>query len=300
MKHSIYFDKTDKKILEIHILFFSLFLLFFSCDQTFEPLQENDEYYFSMYGYLDASADTQWVRVGIPRESINELPDPFMIKVTLENVETGQSVIMHDSLFASETLLNYWTTMPIENEETYRIKAEREDGKSSQVSVTIPQEFLTPLVIREDLGGYSIYIDDSVEHIADIQTKWYVILNPDSEKLERTYTFSYRNSVEHTTAFGGSYFALAKGESRYIWESTGRADRDVVHRQFFVAVAGPEWDESISDLNDLEYFLDGAASNVENGLGYVVGITSKWVPYETCLTPDESTYAPCPEEDPFW
>lgn len=300
MKQSIYFDKTYKKILEIHILFFSLFLLFTSCDQTFQPLQENDKYYFSMYGYLDASADTQWVRVGIPRESINQLPDPSMIKVTLENVETGQSVIMQDSLFASETLLNYWTTMPVKHEQIYQLKAERKDGKSSRVTVIIPQEFPTPLVIREDLGGYSIYIDDSVEHIADIQTKWYVILNPETERLKRTYTFNYRNSVKHTTAFGGSYFALAKGESRYIWESSARADFDTEHRQFFVASAGPEWDESISDLNDLEYFLDGAASNVENGLGYVVGITSKWVPYKTCLTADSSNYAPCPEEEPYW
>lgn len=276
------------------------FLLMAGCNETFEPLQENEKYYFSIYGYLDAAADTQWVRVGEPKESIDELPDPDGITVTLENVQSGETIVMNDSLYTSRDALNYWTTFDIKNEQTYRIIAKREDGKASQVTVTIPKEFPTPIVLYDPLAGYTIYIDDSVEHIADIQTKWYVILNPDTEKLKKTYTFFYRNSVKYTTAFGGSYFTEAGGEWSSIWESSARADFDTEHRQFFVAAAGPEWDDSISDLNDLEYFLDGAASNVENGLGYVAGITSKWVPYKTCLTPDSSNYAPCPEEEPFW
>lgn len=294
--------KGINTISSVCFLLFS-FLLMAGCNETFEPLQENDEYYFSMYGYLDAAADTQWVRIGQPRESINETPDPAGIIVTLENVETGQSVIMHDSLFTPEGVLNYWTTFDIENEQTYRIKAEREDGKASRVTITIPKAFPTPLVVRDDQSrAYNIYIDDSVEHIADIQTKWYVILNPETEKLKTTYTFMYRNSVKHTSAFGGSYYALAPfgDESEYIRITSAYAERDVLHRQFFVAVGGPEWNENISSLNDLEYFLDGTASNVENGLGYVVGIDSKWLPFDTCLTPDESNYAPCPEEEPFW
>lgn len=282
------------------LLLLCAFLLVATCDQTFEPLQENDEYYFSMYGYLDAAADTQWIRVGKPRESINELPDPSGITVTLEHVQTGETVVMNDSLFTSRDALNYWTTFDIENEQTYRIKVEREDGKSSGVTVTIPAEFPTPIVVYDPLAGYTIYISDSVDRVADIQTKWYVILQPNTEKMERTYTFTYKNSIKHTTAYGGAYFINTGGEGRYISENTGRAERDVLHRQFFVASGGPEWDDNISSINDLEYFLDVSASNVENGLGYVVGITSKWVPYKTCLTVDSSNYAPCPEEDPFW
>lgn len=74
----------------------------------------------------------------------------------------------------------------------------------------------------------------------------------------------------------------------------------VVNRQIFVASGGPEWDDNISSIVDLEYFLAGNASNVENGLGYVVGISSKWFRQAICQTPDGSNVAPCEPEERFW
>lgn len=289
------------------LLCFSLFLV--GCNETFEPLQENDEYFFSMYGYLDASADTQWVRVEQLKQSINEspvtsgIPDTSGIKVTLEHIQTGETVLMNDSLFTSSDFLNYWTTFDIETEQTYRIKADRADGKSSEVTVTTPKEIPTPIVYEAPPPpGYYIYIDEKVEHIADVQSKWYLLLNPETEKLRQTYTFTYKNNVEHTGAFGGAYFTFAPRiqELNRIENSIGGADYKILHRQFFVAAAGPEWDEDAISLGDLEYFLNNTASNVKNGLGYVVGIDSKWVPHKTCLTPDGTMFIPCPEEDPFW
>lgn len=263
-------------------LFLGIVLLFPGCDQTFQPLQKNDKYYFSIYGYLDAAADTQWIRVGPARKDINEPPDPTGIIVTLEHVQSGETVTMKDSLFSPKSFLNYWTTLNIANEQTYRIVATGPSGKASQVTVTIPEELPTPLVwLNEVPPGYNIYIDDSVEHVADLQTKWYVILNPQTDRLKRTYTFSYRNKLKHTGAFGGAYFTLVQTteELRYIVESNASAEMAVLDRQFFVAAGGPEWDDNISSVTDLEYFLDGTGSNVESGLGYVVGIDSKWVPY---------------------
>lgn len=279
------------------------FVLVFGCDQTFEPLQENDQYYFSIYGYLDAAADTQWVRVGPARQGIDDIPDPSGIKVTLKHNQSGKTVVMKDSLFSSQKFLNYWTTMDIGNEQTYHIKVER-DGKSSEVTVTTPEELPTPLVLETggNPAGFYVYIDDSIGHLADVKSKWYVVFNPQTEKLRREYTFTYRNTAKHTEAYGGSYFAFApaEDEAEHIRKSSGGANMAVLHRQFFVAAGGPEWDEEISSIDDLEYFLDGTASNVENGLGYVVGIDSKWVPYETCLTPEKSAVIACPEEEPFW
>lgn len=274
------------------------------CNQSFEPLQDNDEFVFSIYGYLDAAADTQWIRIGVLRESINETPDPTRMTVTLEHVESGQTVVMQDSLFIPGNLLNYWATMPIENEQTYRIKAEREGRKSSVVTVTIPGEMPTPLVIENrnfPPYGSFIYIDDSVEHLADIQTKWYVILNPMSERIKKMYTFSYRNSIKHTEVRGGAYTAFADiDEERQYITRNANAEFEVLYRQFFVASAGPEWDASISSINDIEYFLNATASNVENGLGYVVGIDSKWIPYDSCFTSGRTNVIPCEPEKPYW
>lgn len=284
-------------------LFLCAFILVASCDQTFEPLQENDKYHFSIYGTLDAAADTQWVRIGVPRGNINEIPDPTGITVTLEDVETGQKAVMKDSLFDSGDLLNYWTTMSLENEHSYRIHAERDDGKSSVVTVTIPKEIPVPLVINNDVPpfGYNIYIDGSVEHIADLQSKWYVLLSPQTERIKRVYTFTHRNSIIQVPTYGGAWYAFANTtEAREHITKNTNGEFTVLHQQFFVAAGGPGWIDDISSIDDLEYFLDGTASNVENGLGYVVGIDSKWMPFKACVLPDSSNVTPCEPEEPFW
>lgn len=107
--------------------------------------------------------------------------------------------------------------------------------------------------------------------------------------------------MEHVEACNGRYaiFAPEKDEKGHIEMNIGSTDYDVIRRQFFVAVDGPKWDENLSTINDLEYFINSTASNVQNELGYVIGIDSKWVPYRSCENEEGSLAVPCPEEDPF-
>lgn len=292
-----------KKIKPVLIALFSFFLLT-NCNQTFEPLAENDQYHFSIYGYLDVAADTQWVRVGTAREALDDAPDPSGISVTVQNMQTGETVEMQDSLFTTGNFLNYWSTVDIENEQTYRIKVEGEEEKSSHADITTPKELPTPLVLENTYPpyGFSIYIDDAVEHVADIQSKWYVVLNPETNPIRKTFTFTYRNEMEQVEVYNGVFAAFAplEDEEGHIEASVGINDYEVVHRQFFVAAAGPEWNDEISSIGDLEYFINSTSSNVVNGLGFVIGIDSKWVPYQSCKNKDESLAVPCPEEEPFW
>ncbi len=289
-------------ISNVCFFFFGLILLA-GCDQSFNPLRENNEYHFSIYGTLDAAADTQWVRVGTVRQNINESPDPDGIQVILEDLQSGETVVMNDSLFTSRNVLNYWTTMDIEQEQTYRITVEGTDGKTSRVTVTTPKE-VPPLYIftRPDPPVATIYIYDTVKHIADIQSVWYVILNPETEPRRRIYRFPIRHTLRDTYSFFGTYSASANLEEQQkkIEQSVGNAEITIVTRRFFVAAGGPEWDDDLSSVDDLEYFLDGTGSNVENGLGYVVGISSAWFRQATCETPDKSNFAPCEPVGPFW
>lgn len=282
-------------------------LAFSGCDDSFQPLHKNDKYYFSIYETLDASADTQWVRVA--RQDLNEPPDPTGIKVTLEHIQSGETILMNDSLSSSKGFLNYWTTMDIKHEQTYRIGVEGANGKASQVTVTTPPElpsiYIVITGVNTFLGGSAsanIYIDDAVEHIADLQSVWYVIINPGTENRRRMYRFPLRNTLKHTSAFFGAYYAfnIWERELAHIEQSVGGAEIEIASRQFLVAAGGPEWDDTFSSIDDLEYFLDGTASNVENGLGYVVGISSEWFRQSPCLTPDRSNYAPCEPVERFW
>lgn len=286
---------------------FSGLILMAGCDNSFQPLKENNLYNFNISGYLDVSADTQWVRVGTIRESIDEPPDPTGIQVTLEDLQSGQTVIMNDSVFISQNALNYWTTMQIQHGQTYLITTEGINKNTSQVTVTTPKEFPAVYMTISDVDGRSpganIYIDDDVEHIADVQSVWYVIVNPNTNvQRRRIYRFPLRNTLKHTTAFRGSSYAFSNWgrELAQIDQSVGQVEASIVSRRVFIATSGPDWNENFSSFDNLEYFLNETASNVENGLGYVVGIEAKWFLQTDCLSPDESGYIPCEPIEPIW
>lgn len=278
------------------------------CDESFQPLQENDTFFFSIHGFLDVSADTQWVRIGTIRQTIDEPPpDPEGIQVTLKDLESGETVIMNDSLFTTRNVLNYWTTMEIKHEQTYEITAQHADGNTSRVTMTTPAELPSIYIIPQcgvGVGpGTRVFIDDAVKHIADLQSVWYVILNPGTENRRKIYRFPLRNDLIHTPSFGSSYTARVYWENEFAQIEHGIGAGtviSVVARQLFVAGGGPEWDNNISSIVDLEYFLAGNASNVENGLGYVVGVSSNWCRQYSCFDFDGSISGLCEPEEPFW
>lgn len=291
----------------------STFLFASACNQTFEPLEENDKYFFTIFGYLDASADTQWVRIVPPREQIDSPPEVPEINVTLENLETGNTVVMKDSLFASGNGFNYsnfYTLEDIEAGQSYRVKAEHPDGRASQVTLKTPEEFPTPLFL-EDFNRVpprinSLFILGEV-NLIDVQTWWYVrVLGPGRDQLKR-YAFTYRNSAEWSPIYGGAYVVAFSGDEEFA-EIRRQADVspntnsrvDVLYRQIYVAVAGPDWSPEIAALDDLLYSQPESLSNVENGLGYMVGVYSKIIPYETCHTEGRAALAPCEVEKPYW
>lgn len=152
----------------------AVFLLIMAgCEDSFQPLKENDTFFFSIHGYLDATADTQWVRLSTIRHTIDEPPEPEGIRVTLKDLESGETAMMNDSLFTTRNVLNYWTTMEVKHEHTYQITAEHADGKTSRVTMTTPAE-MSYVYIIEQRGegvppGIRIHIDD-IMNIADLQS----------------------------------------------------------------------------------------------------------------------------------
>lgn len=288
----------------------SLFITLSSCTDNFQALQDNDQYHFSMYGYLDASADTQWVRVSPAREQVEvtlEVPD---MAVTIENLDTGDTIVMNDSLFQNRgaSYLNFWTTEPIEHNQTYRLVAARPTGGKSQAIVAVPDEIPTPLVIIQQFFGqpttYQVLVDDNV-HVADVQSKWYVRIHASDLDEKRVFSFAYRNTAETIDTYGGAYSyhlqpekELEEIEKQVVLPQEGEIE--VIYRQIYVASSDSEWSSEISSIDDITYALPGAFSNVENGVGFLTGIDSKYVPYASCLDEGETQLIPCSEEKPFW
>lgn len=286
------------------LLLFCLSLLFTACDETFEPIGGSETSAFSMYGYLDASADTQWVRVAPLRNQVDPPDQIPEMRVTLKHLESGEEVVMKDSLFALDESVPgtnvYTSELDIQPEQKYQLKAERPDGVSSHVTVTIPPDFPTPFLIT---GGFderygNVFLR-GIDRVADVQTLW---------RLDgKNYRIPYRVRVRDYSPPGYDYKIDLHGDyavSFIFDEAPPPYSSDIleggnVQRQVFVVSGGPEWMEGIVNLEDQIYALPQVVSNVENGVGYVIGTVSKTIPFKTCYNEDGDATA-CPPEKPMF
>jgi hypothetical protein len=299
-------------LLPFHFCFFTFLV---SCDNTFQPLQQNDQFYFSIQGYLDATIDTQWVRISLPREQVDTSPEIPPMNVTLEHLESGVTAVLNDTLvFLAQAyrVLNSWTDMSIEPGQTYRLRAERPDGGLSSVTVSIPGEFPTPRMQYEVSGFGSsasvMYrlILEGVEKLADVQSVWHI--REFGTGQEKLITFPYRNEAFETGSGSFNVILFPEEEESQVKEQvlasgSGTSGNDlpfeILNRQVFIASGGPEWDDSFTSMDDLVYTLPESLSNIENGLGYLVGIVSKTIPYQSCFDGEERLTA-CPEVEPLF
>ncbi|MDX1640311.1 MAG: hypothetical protein R3220_01345 [Balneolaceae bacterium] len=300
-------DEFIQQIGSYSIVVFA-FLFLFSCEHEFQPLEPNDRYFFSFYGMVDAGADTQWIRTTPIGEQVDLLTDGSELKVTLKNLETGEVTEMNDSLFIQgRNVINFWTDELVEHNQTYLLKGELPSGETSEVTVTTPDEMPLPMVVIFTTPGlpseYFVFVDKNV-NLADIQVKYYVRLRAPNVNIEKTFSFAYRNEAEISNAYPDYYTVqifpdseLEEIERQVLLPLDGEIE--VVYRQVYVATSYLEWNERIETLDDATYALPQALLNVNDGLGYVIGIDSKYIPYEGCRD-KVGDPIPCGEEEPFW
>lgn len=290
------------KIIPLFLLVLILFATVYNgCEQTFEPFQENDRYTFSIYGYLDASADTQWVRIMPVRDAYFLSSDPIDIHVTLETLDAGGEIsVLNDSLFyygQGAYAWNFWTTMQIQPEQTYELKAEDTDGNVSSVRVTLPADFPDP-VIEVDLENQEeILLVRDVDNLADVHSV-HKLYHHHSD-VTSYFTFNHhQDSLSITTQPGIHTVLLNPSEAREYMETyIEQNPYTLEQREIFVASAGPDW-HFFPDLSEELISLPDGISNVENGVGYVVGIVSKKVPWEMLCFTDEIDDFGQPVADP--
>lgn len=283
-----------------------LWLVTTGCDDVFKPNAENDKYYYSINGYLDASADTQWVRIMPIRESLGlQKPEPMDATVTLEHLETGETAEMNDSLFSyahGTYAWNYWTTMNLVPEQTYRITVRRPDGNSSHATASLPPDFPAPVVRLLTNADGKVYRTNvriaGVERLVDAQAIYHLrFFNTGEEDI---VTFSHLKDAGR-----GIYLEVSfdpSGDESTVDDliassGPGRIG-EVTHKQFFLASAGPDYPDFVS-LNELRVSHLIGRTNVVNGTGYLAGILSKTVPYKSC-TSVGMRFVPCEPEPPPW
>jgi hypothetical protein len=238
----------------------------------------NTAYPFEVYGLLNPTADTQYVRVFPIEGRLNPSPGaPVDAVVTSTDLSTGQATAWSDSLVAYADGTHgylFWAAFRPRGGQPYRLDVTRSDGARSSALVTVvrPPELSAPVVgtgvtqtVR--LGGNGAHL----------------------RVLEVAYWIKYNWTVHADTMVSLPYRELVQVEG-----DAHRVDllfdddyltlrRDLEHRGKYVRAYGvypleiwlramvtdAAWDPP-GGIFDPEVLIEpGLLSNVENGFGFV-------------------------------
>lgn len=111
------------------------------CDESVNPFIESDRIY-SVYGTLDMSADTQWVRVvPIDTSLFVETQPTIDARVFVTDLRSGRQQEWTDSLFTFRDGSMghvFFTPLRVQPDHTYRLEVTRSDGQTATAETTVP------------------------------------------------------------------------------------------------------------------------------------------------------------------
>ncbi len=270
-------------------------LLTGGCDTSIDAFSETGGVY-SVFGYLDASAGTQWVRVEPLRDSVLLGAEPFEARVVTENLATGEQIVWRDSLFdlgAGVVVQNYYTTAQVVPEATYRFTVEGPSGRST-AEVTLPPDFPVPTYMNPPDSGApgslspTIVVVEGVERLGAVLALYRYracAYPPGGPPICRDRTARVSHLDDAVRRADGAYritIEWAADLTRLIQEPFGLVN----FYSFQVTVASvsedwPDYDAPIPDPGeeppDDPLPLPGADTNVENGVGFLGGAVTKTV-----------------------
>ena len=280
----------DTRLGPLFMLCISLLLIVMGCEQTFEPLQKNDELVFSMYGVVDVHGKFSVVRVmPIGEGLLNTNPEPNNSQVFLTHNSTGERFTYQDSLFkfGGDTYVwNYFSNDNLIANDSYLFEAEDSEGRSSVAQINLPSELPLPTIEEYSTGFESgIFEGESEDPIVSVKTRY--IVQPTNElgcDPEMEVVISHLDRL--TTRADGSYRLEVNNRSE-ISRALGPSVESfrINRREFLIVSSGEDWPD-LSELIDLEITLPDVINNVEGGVGYVAGVAGRIIqitpPQEPC------------------
>lgn len=252
-------------------------VLLWACEHAFEPFVENREAGFSVFGFLDLHADTQWIRVSPVRVSTFLGPDPIDAVVTLEHVASGRVITMKDSLvaftersFGDELgavghTRNFWTAEKLIPLAEYRLEVARSDGLKTTALVTLPEalEFTFQNDVR-NADGLSAFATIRADRVLFVDVLHYDV----SGVLRLRDPQPGRESGLRTHSYGLEAYPIPGVLA--------------VRHGFEITSGPPTWPYT-PETSDLAASIQGrTSSNVVNGYGFVGGVAIRTVPFHRC------------------
>lgn len=245
-----------------------------SCDPSFSPIKRNNRYY-SVFGYLNASADTQFVRVEKLRDDkATDAPAKLDTKVTLTNVTKGKTAILQDSVFEYHLqgkAHNFFTTMDIIPKQRYRLEVDGEAGTTS-AEVQIPETFPAPVLLASGKYRTTVEMRD-INRLAAVKEIFLTCLQCNCGAPMRS-TFSHLQDTVHTEHGHVRVVIDLKEEKGKIALSYPKGSAYALLSYKLVIAQGQYNWPDFTKFDREAVALPNIASNVKKGVGYLGGIVS--------------------------
>lgn len=278
-------SKLFYKHLSALVLAVTVVFLCSSCDPAFSPFKKKNNH-FSVFGYLNASADTQFVRVEYLRDGMaTDAPVNQDAKVMLKNTETGQTTTLQDSLFSyyqSGKAHNYYTTMNITSNQSYRLQVQGH-GSSSSAKVDIPSLFPEPDLFKQ--AGYLKV--RNINRLIAVKTIYHTCQDcggfgtcPSEPTIFKS-TFSHLEDTVHQSQNLIKANFQTSDDLQEIGEGYPAGKTfTIVRSEVMVAAGTPQWPDFLH-LDEEAVALPQVASNIEGGVGLLGGIVTDTVTIST-------------------
>lgn len=282
------------------------------CDESVNPII-GSEYPFTIWGFMNSGADTQYVRVfPISDELALDSSASIDARVFSTNITTGERFEWNYKTVRFDTLGTghvFWSPFRAEFEYEYRLEVVRSDGESSSATVTVPP------AVEFEINEYSQGVTIPIRIVGDIpnlvgpKVTYHGINVPPSSAwppgtpvhppVLHSVTIPYDDELDSTpdgwrlTINMVADTAAVRGDFRTnclitspIYSAPNVWLRSM---EFTVVIADSSWHPPGGVFDPDVLAVPGTMSNVENGYGFYgagQGIRHEWAP-----TPESREFA---------
>ena len=249
-----------------------------ACEVPFDPRAPTDDV-VAFSGYLDASADTQWVRVELFDAAAGTSPGPLPIAPALTDVATGEGATLAQRVrpTAAGAAHLFWTTADVAPGRTYRLGVGTEAGPAAATVVT-PDTAAYAVSVASDLQSCPAVVAVAGDvDVADVQAVFRVARRGGVSDVRVSHAARVARAAD-----GIQRVSLYFGDDARVALGAG----EIVSARIRVSVAS-DWPvgpgATIEDV-----LVDptlGAEGEIEGGVGFVGGVVSEWAPYVRPVAP---------------
>lgn len=280
-----------------------------ACETALEPFAESD-LNFTLLGFLDTDADTQFVRVVPLRPAVDRISDE-RLDASVRSVDqtAGETVTWTDSLVSFPDSTHghvFWATFRAIPEHRYRFEVEARDGSMTWAETTVPPRPGNPdsvYGVLNERADFALIYWPGVEQVIDADVLYDAAQQGCFGKKGDGAGKTALPRIRHRIRYEGDERGVLTGGDTWRFEFDLWRDRDIMKGVFGadepfcmnlyrlqVRLASPsdEFDPP-GGIWDRELLIQpGTISNVTGGLGFVGSVARNSVDWNLSIVAQNS------------